>query len=264
MEANPDCNGGSDEPEPEPCDIFEEMGDLPPNCDEEDEGGDTAEDTVDMCPEDGVQTSEPCASDEDGDETNSGSSSGGDGGSGGGGGGGSGGGSGGSVLGTSDGGSCSYLTGFIKPGADNDFGDVARLQAFLKVFEGANVEVNGSYDTASIAAVHAFQTKYASEILVPWGISQSTGYVYLTTRKKVNEIYCDRNLQFPLTEEEQQVIATSKAAPVQVAPTRPAPRVEEPALQEPEEEEEATTVPVVEPRGSSILDFFRRLFDRFR
>lgn len=104
-----------------------------------------------------------------------------------------------------------YLTAFIRSGRTNDEEQVKRLQYVLREFEGASsVEVNGVYDTATLSMVHAFQSKYASEILAPWGISKSTGYVYLTTRKKVNEIYCRDTNQFPLTALEERVIERAR------------------------------------------------------
>ncbi len=169
-----------------------------------------------------------CTGPSDNDETNPPS-----GGSSGGGGGGGGGGSGGlvtqasviaapagAVLGASSAPpvasteSCDrYLTAFIKSGANNDEDQVRRLQYVLREFEGVStVQQNGVYDAATLAAVHAFQAKYAPEILTPWGIGKSTGFVYLTTRKKVNEIYCRSTNQFPLTSAEQQVIGKARGA----------------------------------------------------
>lgn len=212
-----------------------------------------------------------CTDGNDSDETDpssggggGGSSGGGSsGGSSGGGGGGGGGGSGGAVLGATSGGSCHYLTGFIKEGANNDREQVLKLQAFLKVFEGANVELSGEYDSSSVQAVHAFQAKYASDILAPWGTNQSTGYVYLTTRKKINEIYCDRGQTFPLTESELQIIEHTKtvASTAAVHATTPATSQETTATNTAETVRE---VPVVEERGNAFINFFRRLFDRFR
>ncbi|MBI4088103.1 hypothetical protein HY418_01840 [Candidatus Kaiserbacteria bacterium] len=118
-----------------------------------------------------------------------------------------------------------YLTAFIRYGKkDNDTQQVRRLQLVLRDFEHASVEVNGIYDMATLAAVNAFQQKYAAEILTPWGITQPTGYVYLTTRKKVNEVYCNNTKAFPLTQSQLQEIAQVRA---QVAPqlSTPVPRV---------------------------------------
>ncbi|MBP9669276.1 MAG: hypothetical protein KBE09_03235 [Candidatus Pacebacteria bacterium] len=127
-----------------------------------------------------------------------------------------GGGSTGQVLGVSTGTStptgpndlqCSqYINTFMGPGRKNDPAQVSRLQGIL-VGEGFNVEVNGTFDDKTFEAVKAFQVKYADEILKPWGITDPTGYVYLTTRKKLNEIYCKGTMEFPLTPEEQAIIS---------------------------------------------------------
>ena len=61
------------------------------------------------------------------------------------------------------------------------------------------MEVNGIYDVATFNAVVALQNKYSGDVLSPWGLQNDTGYVYLTTRKKINEIYCNFQLPFPLT-----------------------------------------------------------------
>lgn len=92
---------------------------------------------------------------------------------------------------------CHYLKEFIKRGANNNSDEVRKLQAFLQIFEGfTNLAVTGIYDDASYAAVLRFQEKYFADILAPWGHDRGTGFVYLTTRKKVNEIYCQK--AFPL------------------------------------------------------------------
>lgn len=106
-----------------------------------------------------------------------------------------------------------YLTEFIKFGGDNDASQVVRLQRVLRDFEGeSGINTDGVYDEATLAAVHRFQTKYADDILTPWGINQSTGFVFLTTRKKVNEVYCRNTRQFPLTPEERAKIEGTRQA----------------------------------------------------
>lgn len=263
------------------CEIFRQLmaaGEPIPQdfdadgCDDDDTGGENGGGgSTDVCPSDeGVQTTTPCPSEGNSggggggggttEQPSSGGGGGGSGGGGGGSGGGGGGGGGGSVLGASAPTSCFYLSGFIKEGAINDPEQVERLQAFLKVFEGANVEVSGVYDEASIAAVHAFQAKYATDILTPWSISKSTGYVYLTTRKKVNEIYCDRGQTFPLTSSEEQIIETTKASVAASTIDGTSSEVEV-DINEPVGRDEST---VVDQPGSAIMNFFRRLFDRFR
>lgn len=96
-----------------------------------------------------------------------------------------------------------YLTTFIGPNRVNDPEQVRRLQHVLKM-EGYDVPEDGVYGQSTYNAVRAFQTKYADEILAPWGLKAPTGFVYLTTRKKINELYCHAVL--PLNEGEQAII----------------------------------------------------------
>ncbi|MEK7068473.1 MAG: hypothetical protein AAB964_01520 [Patescibacteria group bacterium] len=115
-----------------------------------------------------------------------------------------------------------FLTDFLRAGQLNDSVQVARLQYVLKEMEGMDVPLTGRYDALTVAAVHAFQTKYAADILTPWGITKSTGYTYLTTRKKINEIYCAGKKEFPLSDSDQLLIERVRTgAPVSAAPTTP-------------------------------------------
>lgn len=100
-----------------------------------------------------------------------------------------------------------YLTGYIKQGAQNDAGEVAKLQVFLNNFEGNALPVTGTYGPQTLAAVNAFQAKYASEVLSPWGLQGSTGFVYYTTQKQINTIYCKFQKDFPLTAAQIEEIA---------------------------------------------------------
>jgi hypothetical protein len=87
-----------------------------------------------------------------------------------------------------------YLTKYIKFGVANDPVEVVKLQRFLIDFEGhTNLVVSGFYDVATHAAVHAFQIKYFGDVLGPWGINYSTGYVFITTSLAINNIYCERS-----------------------------------------------------------------------
>ena len=79
---------------------------------------------------------------------------------------------------------------------NNDSIQVIRLQAFLKTFEKFDyVTVNGVFDQATLQAVNEFQLRYKDEILTPWGISQPTGYVYIRTLGKINQILCGTSIQ---------------------------------------------------------------------
>lgn len=84
-----------------------------------------------------------------------------------------------------------YMTKFIKLGANNDPAEVEKLENFLETYEGVSgLNENGIYDQAMYNAVKRFQAKYTSDILTPWGFTAPTGYVYSTTVKKINELYC--------------------------------------------------------------------------
>ena len=61
---------------------------------------------------------------------------------------------------------------------------------FLRDLEGfRNLQITGIYDDATVLAVNTFQMRYESEVLTPWGHTAPTGYTYILTKKKVNEIY---------------------------------------------------------------------------
>jgi hypothetical protein len=99
--------------------------------------------------------------------------------------------------------SCSYLLEFIKLGDVNSAIEVEKLERFLNTYEGESLAVNGVYEAVDFAAVERFQEKYRNDILGPWGHEAPTGYVYLTTKKKVNEIYCERPFPLSLAEESE-------------------------------------------------------------
>lgn len=117
-------------------------------------------------------------------------------GGGGGGGGGGGSSSGGQVLGVSTvpPAPCPlYLHEYIRLGRANNPVEVRKLQAFLNVFEGERLAITGVYTQADFDAVSRFQAKYLSDVLQPWGIDGSTGYVFVTTTFAINNIYCGRS-----------------------------------------------------------------------
>ena len=81
----------------------------------------------------------------------------------------------------------------MRKGANNDPVEVSKLQSFLVDQEGnTRVQVNGVFDTATDVAVLAFQEKHSSIELGPWAIKIGTGYVYRTTTKRINDLYCAR------------------------------------------------------------------------
>lgn len=87
--------------------------------------------------------------------------------------------------------SCFYLRDYLKIDWQNDPIEVLKLQSFLNVFEKENLSLTGVFDRTTFEAVERFQVKYSSDILEPWGDKVTTGFVYILTKKKINEIYCN-------------------------------------------------------------------------
>ncbi|MDZ4226351.1 MAG: hypothetical protein U1C66_02585, partial [Patescibacteria group bacterium] len=129
----------------------------------------------------------------------------------------------GEVLGVGD---CpAYLTSFISPFGNNDGEQVRLLEQFLQDGRGENVEPDQVYDPASVEAVKRFQLEYAGEILSPWGIGAPTGHVYYTTRKKINELYCHGEKEFPLSELQVSQILLYRDGLLQPMPTSALPSI---------------------------------------
>ncbi len=102
------------------------------------------------------------------------------------------------------------LTTYIRRGANNDKKEVGELQFFLKTMEGfEDVKETNEYDDTTYNAVREFQTRYADEILTPWGMNTPSGFVYYTTQKKINEIWC-KDMDFSLTEKQKSEIEAFK------------------------------------------------------
>jgi Putative peptidoglycan binding domain len=110
------------------------------------------------------------------------------------------------ILGASQ--SCDYLHDYLHIGWANNPIEVLKLQLFLKDLEGYNnVNINGVFDQPTFDAVSQFQVQFQPDVLTPWGYSQgeSTGYVYILTKKKINEIFCQK--AYPLNAQQEQEIA---------------------------------------------------------
>lgn len=107
-------------------------------------------------------------------------------------------------------GACVYLNDYLKIGNANNSAEVLKLQIFLKNTEKINVAETGIFDDQTFEAVKAFQAKYVNDIMQPWGVSTPTGQVFYTTKKKINEIFC--NAPFALTAEQQAQIDAYKAS----------------------------------------------------
>jgi hypothetical protein len=70
---------------------------------------------------------------------------------------------------------------------------VTELQTALQK-DGESVTVNGTFDDQTASAVTAFQQKYQSSILTPYGLSNGTGYAGKSTRAELNSLFgCSGN-----------------------------------------------------------------------
>ncbi len=105
---------------------------------------------------------------------------------------------------------CFYLRDYLRRDWTNDRTETLKLQYFLKYFENEkDLESTGVFDQATFDAVERFQNKYFNDILKPWGHTAPTGFVYILTKKKVNEIFC--NSPFPVTSAQQGEIDAFRA-----------------------------------------------------
>ncbi len=103
--------------------------------------------------------------------------------------------------------SCSpYLTTYLRQHRNNDDAEVIKLQNFLRQYVTNNLIVSGVFDNNTRFAIEKFQQQHAKDILTPWNMTQSTGYVYYTTQKKINEIMCGGTIEFPLTPDQEKEI----------------------------------------------------------
>jgi hypothetical protein len=104
----------------------------------------------------------------------------------------------GEVLGAStDAGSCSVLTTYMKRGNMNNVEEVKMLQTFLSANMNADLPITGFFGPLTEQAVKNFQLKYKTEILKPWvdlgllpSVDIATGYVYKTTLFVINKMLC--------------------------------------------------------------------------
>ena len=130
---------------------------------------------------------------------------------------------------------CNYLLEYIKLGADNNPVEVRKLETFLNEFEGENLEVNGIYEQVDFDAVSRFQAKYFDLVLSPWSHNSSTGYVYITTKKRINEIYCQREFPLTLAQEDEVSFFSSRFLDSLLEPAQDQPQEES---SQPEEDKE--------------------------
>ena len=99
--------------------------------------------------------------------------------------------SGGSVLGaTSD--ACEWsIDTYMRNGYKNDTAQVKVMQMLMNKYVGSTLTIDGMFGNMTEAAVKAFQTKYADEILKgAWGIISPTGIFFRSTLAKAKNLEC--------------------------------------------------------------------------
>jgi hypothetical protein len=90
-----------------------------------------------------------------------------------------------------------YLKTYLGCGFGDDRNEVVKLQKFLRDYEGYDIKVTGVYDNVTFNTVRKFQEKYSLQVLKEsWGITCSTGCVYITTRAKINDIVCKKTTNY--------------------------------------------------------------------
>lgn len=107
-----------------------------------------------------------------------------------------------------------YMKGHIAYGKRNDSSEVRKLEEFLNDTQGEGLPVDGVYSSADVEAVKRFQSKYPTEILQIWGLSEPTGFVYRTTLLKINSIKCAQAPACPAFVEHNSVSEGSLSAEV--------------------------------------------------
>ncbi|MBM3256822.1 MAG: peptidoglycan-binding protein [Candidatus Liptonbacteria bacterium] len=113
------------------------------------------------------------------------------------------------------------------PGEKNPPELVARVQAFLRIYENENISITGFFDNPTIEAVTRFQIKYANDILAPLGLKHPTGHAAASTIRKMNQIACGINQPLPahvmrtVLERQTQALAAlkSRSQPITRIPT---------------------------------------------
>jgi hypothetical protein len=86
---------------------------------------------------------------------------------------------------------------YMRMGRKNDTDEVKKLQQFLNEHMDSHLTVNGFFGKDTDTAVRAFQKKYQPQVLTPWGIQDSTGYVFKTTQRWINMLNCS-SLNIPM------------------------------------------------------------------
>lgn len=100
---------------------------------------------------------------------------------------------------------CPFLRDYQHISFQNDTYEVNKAKAFFNAYMGKNLALDGIFDQAMFNAVVEFQTMFTQDVLQTWSQKfaflddQPTGYLYQTTRWKINSIMCPGYEAFPTT-----------------------------------------------------------------
>jgi hypothetical protein len=96
-----------------------------------------------------------------------------------------------------------YLTDYMRINQVNDLLQVVKLQVFLNQ-QGFVTPLTGIFDVVTDLSVKSFQDFHKADVLQPWfdldpiyGL-EPTGWVYKTTKWKINDIKCPNIAPFPI------------------------------------------------------------------
>ncbi|MBP9771816.1 MAG: hypothetical protein KBD16_02740 [Candidatus Pacebacteria bacterium] len=110
---------------------------------------------------------------------------------------------GGEVLGASTA-TCPFLRDYQHINMQNDPSEVNKAKAFFNAYLGKSLVLDGIFDQAMFDAVWEFQSMFQSDVLNTWveefpGLldNRPTGYLYQTTKWKINSIMCPGYETFP-------------------------------------------------------------------
>ncbi len=81
---------------------------------------------------------------------------------------------------------CPYFTQNQKIGSTN--GDVKRIQNFLNLLMGTNIEETGVFDNQTYLSVKKYQNLYKESVLKPLGLKSATGFWYEKSREAGNKL----------------------------------------------------------------------------
>jgi|GEM_PF-2595143 len=98
---------------------------------------------------------------------------------------------------------CPFLRDYQHINMENDPSEVNKAKAFFNAYLGMSLPLDGTFDTPMFNAVVQFQNMFKPDVLDTWTEEfpslndNATGYLYQTTKWKINSIICPGYETFP-------------------------------------------------------------------